>query len=1078
MAEQIQNTDYSKYDKFLVNEEKQPSDIVITPTTDKKSDISKYDKFIVSEDKQDTPVISDSKYDKFIISESASEIKPTITTTGEEPSWFRKFLYGFDKQDQFFGNLYRIGKAKVQDVQDDNRNLKEVLQDNAGIENQKLLNRFNEFRGGKYDDDIYTKAGEMASLLLDPFYLMAYLTPWGRAATASYKGLALIGGTTVGLDKLISDYASTGEFKPKDAAIAAGSAAVLSPAAVKAFRVVSKYFPGADKKKIAQVIGAAEGKKAKQLGLTNSQYKEISKVVGDKEFITLNNLIKKTGENYSKPFRTITEPFNKKVKSLDKTISDISKLNKQKFTKANQNKINKLEDTKEELIKQFKKDKTALNKKQSALLEKNIDLIQKRDVKILEKLRQNERLDATLIRYVLNTTTRPLFGAGVGYAFGTLWGAEDDDINKWIIGGATLGALQKGIQASKVLQVGDKKVASNILNNEAVKLTLQKLREITSTTTATKLQAFGGKTEELGKILLQNIDSPYSKNSVSKIQDDIQRTWTNRAVKIFQGYTSNEGTNALNSLRGSKIKLSNKEKILKRNVQKYMDDFVELINDSGIFLKTNIKDYFPRVYDFGKIQRNPDEFKKVLVEIFKNKKAKNPVKEADKFAAKINDISNMNVIKTNIDDLINDKKLRNNFIITPLSNHINKQRKLTGTFNQVEKLLSDNGFLINNPAQVLSSLVNRSASSIAFAQRFGPNGQFLTPFYQAIKTKYKNTGKLNWRELASKEIKVVNDTVEAYFDRFGMKGRDQLKALAGTFSTISNLNMLDRVTIASLGDIVQPFTNSNNWTAWLRSLLRTSITAKGETGAAKNLAQAQSNEIKSALLKPLAVKGDEITAHTSWLGSGGPMSKVNNAFFTISGLQWLTGYARRFAYNAGASDAYITSRKLARFVANGGKINSNKGSNFVKDLERYGISVTDALKIGRNSSFDDAIKTRIGKLNLNDAGIAAANRDAIIPQVSNRLLFTQSNTPWVRLMGQFLSWSMAKSAQTNKILQRIENGDARTMVKLLAAIPIYGGIQELRELAKYGEVVTSIDSDTPEWWSESLRLSGLPGVLP
>ena len=67
-----------------------------------------------------------------------------------------------------------------------------------------------------------------------------------------------------------------------------------------------------------------------------------------------------------------------------------------------------------------------------------------------------------------------------------------------------------------------------------------------------------------------------------------------------------------------KIKLSNKEKILKRNVQKYMDDFVELINDSGIFLKTNIKDYFPRVYDFGKIQRNADEFKKVLVEIFKN----------------------------------------------------------------------------------------------------------------------------------------------------------------------------------------------------------------------------------------------------------------------------------------------------------------------------------------------------------------------------------------------------------------------------------------------------------------------------
>ena len=58
-------------------------------------------------------------------------------------------------------------------------------------------------------------------------------------------------------------------------------------------------------------------------------------------------------------------------------------------------------------------------------------------------------------------------------------------------------------------------------------------------------------------------------------------------------------------------------------------------------------------------------------------------------------------------------------------------------------------------------------------------------------------------------------------------------------------------------------------------------------------------------------------------------------------------------------------------------------------------------------------------------------------------------------MGQFLSWAMAKSAQTNKILQRVENGDARTMVKILASIPVYGSIQELREMAKYGEVQTN-----------------------
>jgi len=1090
MAEDIKNIDLSKYNQFIVSDNNNNEDIDAQdiPPKEESSTLDKYKQYIIPEETteivvQDKKPSTLDKYKNFIVGEipivTDKDIPKPGPITSEEPSWFRKFLYGFDKQDQFFGNVFRIGKAKFQDIRDDNRDLKDILQDNAGIENQKLLNKFKKFRNQKYDDDIYVKAGEMASMLLDPFYLMAYLTPWGRAASASYKGLALIGGTTVGLDKLISDYAKTGEFKPGDAAIAAGSGAVLGPAAMKAFKVIGQYFPGADKKKIAQVIQAAEGAKAKKLGLSNKEFKKINEIVADKEFITVNNLIKKTGENYSKPFKQLTFTFDKRYDSLTNTIKSLKDLNKKTFTKKTENQINSLTSKKDELLKQFKKDRKELVKKQSSLLQKENDLIAKRDIKILEKLRQNESLTDAGIRYVLSASTRPLFGAGVGYAFGTLWGAEDDDINKWIIGGATLGALQKGIKASKVLTVGDKNLSTNLLNNEAVKLTLQKLRELTATTTATKLEAFGGKTEQLGRILLQNIDSPYAKNSVSKVADEIQRTWTTRAVNIAKPFTKPEQANALNSLRGSKITLSANEKKLKGNIQTYLDDFKKLYNDAGIFSKENIKDYFPRVYNFDRIQRNPKAFEEALVKIFQNKKVKNPLKEARKFQEKINDISNFNIIRTNIDDLINDKKLSDNYIVTPLSNHINKQRELTGSFTQVEKILSDGGFLINDTAQVLSSLVNRSANSIAFSQRFGPNGEFLTPFFQAIKDKYKNTGKANWRELAKKETQLVSNTIEAYFDRFGVVRRNQLKGTAGILSTISNLNMLDRVTIASLGDLVQPFTNSTNWSTWLRALSQTSLTARGETGLAKNLGQAQSNEIRAALQKPLAIKGDEISANASWLGNDKlSLTAANNFFFRISGLEWITGFARRFAYNAGATDAFITSRKLANFVSKGGKLNSNKAAGFIKDLERYGITAQDALRIGSNKSFDAAAKTSVGKKNLNDAGILAANRDAIIPQVSNRLLFTQSNTPWVRLLGQFLSWAMAKSAQTNKILSRIENGDARTMVKLLAALPVYGGIQELREMAKYGEVVTDIGEDTNEWWAESIRLSGLPGVLP
>ena len=73
---------------------------------------------------------------------------------------------------------------------------------------------------------------------------------------------------------------------------------------------------------------------------------------------------------------------------------------------------------------------------------------------------------------------------------------------------------------------------------------------------------------------------------------------------------------------------------------------------------------------------------------------------------------------------------------------------------------------------------------------------------------------------------------------------------------------------------------------------------------------------------------------------------------------------------------------------------------------------------------------------------------------------------------------MAKSAQTNKILQRIENGNTKQLVKMLAVLPIYSGVQSLRELAKYGEVVTDYNANNKKWWAEGGRLSGLYGWLP
>ena len=265
--------------------------------------------------------------------------------------------------------------------------------------------------------------------------------------------------------------------------------------------------------------------------------------------------------------------------------------------------------------------------------------------------------------------------------------------------------------------------------------------------------------------------------------------------------------------------------------------------------------------------------------------------------------------------------------------------------------------------------------------------------------------------------------------------------------------------------------------AWFNGLRLTSWTAKGEKGIARNMNLAEGKELQKSFLSATGVDRDA-TANLKWMGKAGPTRLINEFGFKAMGLQWLTGFARRFSYNAGAADVYTTSRKLAKYISAGGKMDSRKGLNFIRDLERYGISGTDGLRIGKFTTFQKAIDNKNAVKFLNEAGIAGANRDALIPQASNRLLFTASRNPWTRLAGQFMSWAMAKSTQTNKILTRIENGDVRTMVKLLASIPVYGGIQQLREIAKYGEVVTDLDNEADSWWSESLRLSGMGGIIP
>ena len=1096
MAEQIQNTNV--VDGYTIAN---TTPVINNQSTQSSNNIDGYTIANIEKPKVNT-------IDGYTLKSS----QPQIKTAVREFTDAEKIRYGIDKQNTFFGNLYRVTKAGIQGAFDPDKDFKDYIKYNANQEQLKLQQTYGELASGAYEDDTVVQAAAMATMMLDPFYIAAYMTPWGRAATATLKGVSVLSGVTVGLDTMMNNLATTGTIDAKSVGIATAAGATLGPLTVKAFSAIKTLLPNANNAQIQKIIGVVEGKKAKELGISQPEFKRLQKIAGDKDLLAINKELQKAAKNWVAPIANETKLFNATEKSLQSKLvrlgKDVKDVEGIKFFKA----------AKDDTIKQLEKTLKITNKKlsdktkefnlkqkqlwkQTAAEEKKLtDLVAKRDYTILKKLKEQKSLTRNLAEAVISASIRPALGAGIGYAFGRLWGGEDANLNNWMLTGASLGALNKLIQRSgTVFATGEKNFLENLIYNNATKNAFQKVRELTATTTSSKLKAIGGETEKIGMKLFQEIDSPVSKFSASAVSDRLKLIYSNKAFKLVAGTTAEEQAAAIRIVRGSKEKATPKIQKLADNIRKYLDDFYKEYTDVGIGLRRTvekkvkgktkkvteridrIKDYFPRVWNWDKVKEDPEKFKRVLTEIFKNKKAKEPKVEAEKF---YNSLASHNekgfYSKEATTELINSiiggkKKSSTKGLIRnlPLSDHIENDRVLSGTYAQVEKVLSKNGYLVDNIPAVFNKLIASSADSIAFARQFGPKGELLNDYVRNIVNKY--AGNPNQAALASKEIKLVMDSIDGFFGRYGQVRQGIVKSGAGILSTISNLNMLDRVTIASLGDLVQPFTTSNNFRSWIQGLNRTAILAKNESGIAKNLGYAQSKEIEQALLKTLTPL-DDATNAAKVMGTSGVVRKANELGFKVMGLQWLTGFARRYAYNTGAIDAYTSANKLAKYAAGGNSLSTAKGIRLTNDVAKYGMNTTDALKVGRFNSFDEAVKTKANRNILNAAGITAANRDALIPQVSNRLLFTQSRDPLVRLMGQFMSWTLAKSTQTNKLLQRIENGDVRQLVKLLAGLPVYGGIQSLREIAKYGEVQTDLETQTDKWYSEAVRLSGVSGT--
>jgi hypothetical protein len=70
------------------------------------------------------------------------------------------------------------------------------------------------------------------------------------------------------------------------------------------------------------------------------------------------------------------------------------------------------------------------------------DLTAKRDFIMLKKLKETKSFTRNAAEAVISASVRPAMGAGIGYAFGRLWGEDDANLNNWMMAGAALGGFK------------------------------------------------------------------------------------------------------------------------------------------------------------------------------------------------------------------------------------------------------------------------------------------------------------------------------------------------------------------------------------------------------------------------------------------------------------------------------------------------------------------------------------------------------------------------------------------------------------------------------------------------------------
>ena len=722
-------------------------------------------------------------------------------------------------------------------------------------------------------------------------------------------------------------------------------------------------------------------------------------------------------------------------------------------------------------------------------------------LEIFDRAVKEDKLTPTMTQALIRETTRPVFGSVGGLTASYFFADEDDGAGfhlSWMVAGAALGQWQKRLQRANISALNLETGMMEVATGWRRMLSAGNLKYLTGASAATKLDSLGGVGKVLSNLLFDRPGGPTnsletrvaekSREFYQQLGTSLDTAYTNTADSIMLREIIGEVLNGYVSLNYRRPKdidyvrvgyrgLNNKydKGLTQEQVNLITNVAPKLIRQREELAKSvkavgidfdKIDNYgMPQLYNFKAIRQNQELFKDILrkqfitVDRFGTKVA--PYGEGSQldehvdhlFKKMFNKDFNQKTANRNFDPL---SMVDNKFRVRPLLDHFEKERVITNF--DVRKELAENGFIELDVAKTFSTYGHKTIKIREFAETFGPNGEFITEAFDIVDRSFK--GKFNTEEYKSYK-NYMRGSVNAFF---GKHGKQYSSFIPGTsvaiqsFVALSNMMFLTRTGVSTaLADFIAPFKTT--------SIKAAAQGIGGRFGKGEPLHKRAGLQYDNAweleFSALMAHSDDPLSAVSS------KMNEWQRKFFEWTQLKRVTEATGKYAFDVGAYRAFDIAKKLSQNP-------QARTPALEREIQELGIEAFDnsIAYLSKFRNAKEAFDDDFGKEILSRAGQKAMDRDRLVPKVGNRLLFTQHRDPVIRSLGQFLSWSQAKTAQTNALVKRIEAGDMKLAMRILGGVVIgNGAVQLWRDILK-PTYDPEKDLDTEQFALKTLELSG------